>query len=174
MPEGERNLRAGAFYQYLVKPGLGRGRYCELVMSRGIERAGGARADAEAALPPYSLAGVAVGVDHLHRENMKRILIRMLADFKDPEFALREIANRNATLVSRYHVQHHLAGGDMEDIGGIGLSGRWRFLRGHRKTERRRKAHRKQMKAFSFFLAEHAHNCIAPETRLGREIFKRS
>jgi hypothetical protein len=45
-------------------------------------------------------------------------------------------------LIARYHVNHYLAAGDMEDKWDIGLShGRGRLLGGHRKAERGNKTH---------------------------------
>ncbi|HMG86854.1 MAG TPA: hypothetical protein VK574_14075 [Terracidiphilus sp.] len=73
---------------------------------------------------------------------MFRILIGMLADIEDLELVLRKIADRSMVLVSRDHIQHHLAGGDAKDHRGLGLSGGRSFLRGHRKAERRKDAGR--------------------------------
>jgi hypothetical protein len=62
-----------------------------------------------------STGGFVVGVDDSHRENVLWILIRLLARIKDLEFALGEIANRIVVLVSRNHIEYHLAGGYTED-----------------------------------------------------------
>src|SRR5271156_6781624 len=139
MPEGKGNLGTGCFYQYLVKPGLRRGLNCELVVSRGAQCACGAGADAEAAFPSSSAAGIAVvRVDNAHRKNVLRVLICMLAGIEDLEIALRKIANRIMVLVSRYYIQHHLASGEMEYQWRLRLSRGRRLLRGHRKAERRK------------------------------------
>ena len=134
MPERECDLRTRGFYLYLVKPGLWQRRNCEPVVRRETECANGAGVNAEAAFMSSGLARIAVRVDHLHRENVQRILIGILARLKNLEVALRKIANRIMVLVARHHVDHHLAAGDMEDIGCIGLGGGWSILRGHRKA----------------------------------------
>jgi hypothetical protein len=136
---------------------------------RGAECAGGARADAEAAFTSSSVTSVAVRVDDAHGENVLRILIGMLADIEDLEFAFRKIANRIMVFVSRYHIEHHLAGGDMEDQWDVGLSGGRRFLRGHREEERRDEAGHTEKKVVVAFLAGHGHHCIAGGERWGRE-----
>ena len=113
MPEGERDLWSGSLNKDLVKPRLRRGRNCELVVRCVTCRANSARVDAKAAFSSSSLARVAVRVDHAHRQNVQRILICILAGLKNLKVALRKIANRIVILVSRHHVDHHLAGGHM-------------------------------------------------------------
>src|SRR6516164_1884935 len=137
MAEGKRNLCPGALYQYLVKPRLGRGLYCQFVMRRGTQCASGARADAKTAFTFSDVTGDAVRVDDTHRENVLRILICMLACIKDLKFVLCKIAHRIVVLVTRYHIQYHLTRCDMQDHWRLRRSDRLRILRDHRKAERR-------------------------------------
>ena len=120
MTEGERNLRAGGFYHYLVKPWLRRGRDCELVVRRETQCAGGARVDAEAAFIPSSPAGVAVRVNDAHGEDVKRAFICILAGLKDLEFTLSKIANRVMVLVPRHNVKNHFVGLDLQHHSRVG------------------------------------------------------
>jgi hypothetical protein len=107
-------------------------------------------------------------VDHAHRDDVQRVLIRILAGLKDLEFVLRKIANRIMVLVSRHHVDHHLAGGDMEDQWNIGLSCLRGVLCGHWQAEPGDETGRNLEKVVLAELAGHAHNCIGVGERWGR------
>lgn len=161
MAEGKCNLCAGALYQYLVKPRFRRGLNRELVVRRGTQCAGGTRTDAKTAFTSSSVGWVAVRVDDAHRENLLRILICVLSAIKDLEFALGKIANWIMILVSRYHIQYHLAGGDTEDHWRLGWIGGLSVLGRHRKIEQRGEAGHNQKIAVSDRLAGHHRNSIA-------------
>jgi len=169
MPERECDLGTGGLNKYLVKPGLRRGLNCELVVRRGAQCAGGAGSDAEAAFSSSSAAGVAVvRVDNAHRQNVLRILVCMLAGIENLEFALRKIAHRIMVPVSRNHIQHHLARGDMKDQGDLSRSRGRRFLCRHRKAERGYEAERDQ-KTGTGGVGWHARNFTPRYETSGRE-----